>query len=114
MTLLELTRHEAGIILHDNNILVDNWQFYDDDQLPAVFVAGCVGFPAEPGSVAAMQETARRVDHIIDAMPDPDAAVIDWDANGDIPRIYSGEDDEPGSVYDLPDGGTLIVPDNWC
>lgn len=114
MTLMELTHHESGIIIHGNNIMVDNWQFYDDDVFPALFAGGMVGYPSEKNSVEAMQNTARRVEHIRDTMPDAKNAVIDYDANGDLPRIYSGEDDEPGTVYDLPDGGLLIVPDDWA
>ncbi len=114
MTLQELTRHEAGIIIYGNNIVVDNWSSYDDDQIPKLFYTGCVGFPVAPGSIEAMAGTVCRVAHIVDAMPDAEFAVIESDHNGDIPRIYSGEDDEPGSVYDLPDGGILIVPDEWC
>ena len=114
MTLKELTHHESGIIIYGNNIIVDNWMSYDDDQIPKLFYTGCVGFPVAPGSVEAMADTMRRVDRIVDAMPDAEIAVIDSDHNDDIPGIYNGEDDEPGYVYDLPDGGLLIVPDNWC
>ena len=114
MTLQELTRHEAGIIIYGNSIIVDNWMSYDDDYIPKVFMDGVVGFPVEPGSIEAMAGTMSRVEHIVDAMPDAEDAVIEYDRNGDIRRIYSGEDDEPGSVYHLPDGGLLIVPDEWC
>ena len=114
MTLQELTHHESGIILYGNNVIVDNWSFYDDDQIPKLFYTGCVGFPVADGSIEAMGKTPRRIKHIIDAMPDVDNVVIESDHNNDIPKIYSGEDDEAGTVYDLPDGGLLIVPDDWC
>ena len=114
MTLQELTHHEAGIILYGNHAIVDNWSSYGDDQIPKLFYTGCVGFPVADGAIEAMEKTSRRVEHILDAMPDSDDVVIESDHNNDIPRIYNGEDDEPGTVYDLPDGGLLIVPDDWA
>ena len=113
MTLLELTKHEAGILVYGNQILVDNWADCRDDVIPNTFIGFPVRFPKPEGTIEAAVKTARRVDHIIDEMPDAKSAEIDWDYNGDIPRIYSREDDEPGMVYELPDGGKLIVPDYW-
>ena len=129
MTLMELTNHEAGIVIYENGeVAVVNWSQYDDDQIPRLApVLGMMGF-SEEGILDNVPES-KTVEDVRDILPgkvwleddeiETDMEILE-DDNNDIPALFVKIDDrdpdEPTSaeVYTLSDGTKIIAPHTWC
>lgn len=136
MTLLELTNHEAGIIIYGgNSVAVANWTIFDEDQMPILSPFGTMmpwneapgvfdGASSErvedwrevlPGSVWLTDEVDENGVHIADTDLD-----IVHDEFGDILAAFMGkqpdgqtQDDFEATVYTLKDGRKVVAPDTW-
>lgn len=133
MTLMELTGHDAGIILYGGDtVAVANWGNLDDDQIPMLspFGGQMIGWTEDgiyddvqyrrvsdwrkllPGSVWLTEETDNGGARIADTDMD-----IVFDQFSDIARAFLEEGycdgDFEATVYDISDGRSIIAPDMW-
>lgn len=132
MTLMELTNHEAGIIVYgDNSVGVFTWGNYDENRIPILAPGGIPMAWPEADDVF-VGVTAEHFDDFRSEIPgtiwlengetysDEKVAVTDldivYDENNDLVRLFL-EDLEPveytGTVYTLLDGRKIIAPDMW-
>jgi len=129
MTLMELTGHEAGIVIYDSGeIAVVNWGQYDDNQVPRLApMLGMMGFP-EDGILENVPES-ETVEDVRDILPgkvwiEDDEIKTDMeileDDNNDLVALFIKIDDyrdpdDPTSaeVYTLSDGTKIIAPHTW-
>lgn len=123
MTLLELTGHEAGIIVYkDDSVLVTNWNQCNDDCIPALAPVGGIGraneliwFPHEQGYIENAKES--RFDDIRTILK---GKTVLLDEFNDISRLMSDEPDEYGMIpelsgtkYTFNDGKAVYVFRDW-
>lgn len=118
MTLLELTGHEAGIIVYKNgDVIVANWGQCDDDCVPALAPIGdmVLNFPQEQGYIERAKES--RFD---DIRPILQNKTILLDEDNDIARLITdGPDkygmipDRHGNKYTFKDGLEIYVFADW-
>lgn len=129
MTLMELTGHESGIIVYeDNSVGVYNWGSCGDNQLPLLSPLGWPMPWKEGDDVFDGAEKAYCKD-IRDELPgsiwnecseDGHEAATDmdvvYDENFDLVRLFLSELDESeyeGHVFTLRDGRKVIAPAAW-
>jgi len=129
MTLMELTGHEAGIVIYDSGeIAVVNWGQYDDNQVPRLApMIGMMGF-SEDGILENVPKS-ETVEDVRDILPgkvwieddeiETDMEILE-DENNDLAALFIKIDDyrdpdEPTSaeVYTLSDGTKIIAPHTW-
>lgn len=130
MTLMELTGHEAGIIIYgDNSVGVFNWGNYDENRIPILAPGGIPMAWPEADDVF-VGATEKRVNDIRDEIPgtiwveedygdevvaNTDLDIV-YDELNDLARLFL-EDLDPmeynGMVYTLKDGRKIIAPDVW-
>jgi hypothetical protein len=118
MTLLELTGHEAGIIVYkDGSAIVANWGQCDDDCIPALAPVGdmVINFPQEQGYIERAQES--KFDDIRPILQDK---TILLDEFNDIVRLmtdkpdkYSMIPDRNGNKYTFEDGLEIYTFADW-
>ena len=131
MTLMELTDHEAGIIVYNNNAVgVFNWSFMGDNEIPYYFCGSNVGFPLDNVFSGVKK---RRVKDLRRQLPgscwiDDGELVTDMDIiqdnNNDLPlifglvpddhNVYTGDEGYGADVYRLTNGMKIICPLLWC
>lgn len=136
MTLMELTGHEAGIIVYpnSNSVAVYNWGQCGENRIPIMTQLGePMPWPEEedvfegvrearfadvrellPGSVWLTDETDARGNRIADTDLD-----IVYDEDGDIMQMFLGSEyyteprDFEGTAYTLRDGRVILALDMW-
>lgn len=126
MTLMELTNHEAGIIVYSGNTVgVFNWGNCDDNQIPVLSPLG-LPMPWPEADDVFEDVTEAAVKDIRTVIPgriwleDGEAGTdldIIYDEDGDLPRLFLEQLDDfeyEGYVYTLKDGRKIIVPDMWA
>lgn len=133
MTLMQLTAHEAGIIVYaDSTIVVANWGQYDDDMLPILGPFGLlIPWKHEAGyldsakceCVADLRTVLPGSIWLTDEVDDDGVTIANTDMDivsdefDDIPRLFLAADLDPceleASVYTLGDGTKVIAPDTW-
>ena len=115
MYLQELTGHDAGIIVfEDNSVIVANWESMyaeEDDAMPSLFGGGLIWMKRDGIFDSAEHKT---FDDIREELPDPDEMDIVYDYNDDMKQLYSQDEKESGDVYTLKDGTRIFVLDSWC
>lgn len=130
MTLMELTGHEAGIVIYESGeVAVVNWSQYDDNQVPRLApMLGMMGFPSD--GILDNVPTAETIQDVRDILPgkvwieddeiETDMEILE-DDNNDLTALFIKIDDyrnpdEPTSaeVYTLNDGTKIIAPHEWC
>lgn len=129
MTLMDLTGHEAGIVIYEDNCVgVCNWGRYDEDRFPVLSPLGlpmpwpeencvfdgakeefCKDIRAElPGSIW--------IEHGEDGdVANTDLDIV-FDEFGDLARLFLDKLDDveyEGYVYTLRDGRKVIAPVMW-
>lgn len=119
MTLMELTNHEAGIVVWENgDVIVANWGNADDDQIPYLSpVGGLVINWTVDGVFEGVKE--ERITNILEHLPEEMTVLLD--DNNDIPRLLSYPEkdrfgmvpDLEGYCYTLKDGIKIYVLDDW-
>ena len=125
MTLMELTNHEAGIIVYGGNTVgVFNWGTCDDNQIPVLSPLGLpMPWPEVDDVFDGVTEAA--VKDIRTVIPgriwleegeaETDLDIV-YDEDGDLPRLFL-EDLDPvdceGTVFSLRDGRKIIAPSMW-
>ena len=125
MTLVELTGHEAGIIVFDNGcVSVLNWIEIRDNCLPAYGPIGLrLSWPQENIFDDVMKADVSDVRAVIpgrvwatDDGYDTDLDVLE-DDNNDLVRLFTDDTldaaDLEGTVYTLTDGTKVICPSMW-
>ena len=130
MTLMELTGHEAGIIIYDSGeIAVVNWGQYDDNQVPRLVpMLGMMGFSEDgildnvpkPETIQDVRDVLPGKVWIEDDEIETDMEILE-DDNNDLVALFIKIDDyrdpdDPTSaeVYTLNDGTKIIAPHTWC
>ena len=118
MTLLELTGHEAGIIVSQNgDAIVVNWNQCDDDCIPVLTPVGgmTINLPQENGYIESAQESS-----FDDIRPILQNKTVLLDEDDDIARLMTdGPDkygmipDRHGSKYSFEDGLEIYVFADW-
>ena len=130
MTLMELTGHEAGIVIYESGeVAVVNWSQYDDNQVPRLApMLGMMGFQSD--GILDNVPTAETIQDVRDILPgkiwieddeiETDMEILE-DDNNDLTALFIKIDDyrnpdEPTSaeVYTLNDGTKIIAPHEWC
>jgi len=125
MYLLQLTEHEAGIIVYgENTVGVWNWGLCDDDQIPALSpIREQMAWPEEAGVFDDVK--SYRFSDVRNEIPgaiwieDGEAKTdldIVYDANGDLPRLFLEKltpADYEGTAYVLKDGRKILALDMW-
>ena len=97
MTLMELTGHEAGIIVYENgDVIVVNWNQCDDDCVPVLAPAGdmVINFPRE-GYIERAKES-----QFDDIRPILQGKTVLLDEFNDIERLMSDKPDKYGMMPD--------------
>lgn len=136
MTLMELTHHEAGIILYgEKTVAAVNWMSCDDDQIPVLSPFGTM-MPWNEAAGVFDDATFERVKDWRKVLPGSvwltdevdedglDIAHTDLDIVhdkfGDILAAFTGRQpdgqtqvDFEAVVYTLKDGRKIITPDTW-
>ena len=136
MTLEELTRQEAGIVVYPNSrtVGVFNWANCWDDEIPTLLGPLVFGAPMGEGRLLAKaKKTAYRIEDLRQVIPgriwmarnedgkmclDTNLDVL-YDANDDLPRLYLTKEGEPNPektpalVYELENGAKIIAPEGW-
>lgn len=125
MTLMELTSHEAGIIVYGGNTVgVFNWGRCDDNQIPVLSPLGePMPWPEADDVFDEAEET--HVEDIRTVIPgriwtedgkaETDLDVV-YDQENDLARLFLADLDPveyEGYVYTLKDGRKVIAPDMW-
>ena len=98
MTLMELTAHEAGIIVYENgDVIVTNWNQCDDDCVPALAPVGdmLINFPREEGYIERAKESI-----FGDIRPILQNKTVLLDEFDDIERLMSDKPDKYGMIPD--------------
>lgn len=123
MTLLELTGHEAGIIVYqDRSAIVANWGQCDDDYIPVLAPIGGIGqtnsvcnFPKEQGYIERAQKSL-----FGDIRPILQNTTVLLDEFNDIDRLMSDKPDKfgmspdrYGDKYTFEDGMEIYVFGDW-
>lgn len=118
MTLLELTGHEAGIIVYkDGSAIVVNWNQCEDDCIPALAPVGdmIINFPQEEGYIERAQEIA-----FSDIRPILQDKTVLLDEFNDIARLMTDKPDKYGMIpdrhgnkYTFEDGLEIYVFADW-
>lgn len=97
MTLMELTGHEAGIIVYENgDVIVVNWNQCDDDCVPVLAPAGdmVINFPREGYIERAKKSQFDDIRLILHEK------TVLLDEFGDIERLMSDKPDKYGMMPD--------------
>ena len=126
MTLVELTNHDAGIIVYESGaVAVLFWVELDDDCLPSYGPMGIrISFWSEKGIFDDAE--FERVSDVRKAIPGSvwvesdgyhtDLDIMEDDSH-DLIRLFTdatlGPDDYEGVVYTLKDGTKIITLDMW-
>lgn len=118
MTLLELTGHEAGIIVYKNgDVIVANWGQCDDDYIPALAPVGdmIINFPQEQGYIERVKEST-----FDDIRPILQGKNVLLDEFNDIARLMTDKPDKfgmspdrYGDKYTFEDGLEIYVFADW-
>lgn len=118
MTLMELTGHEAGIIVYQNgDVIVANWGQCDDDYMPALAPVGdmIINFPQEEGYIERAQES-----RFNDIRPILQDKTILLDEFSDIARLMADKPDKYGMIpdrngnkYTFEDGLEIYTFADW-
>jgi hypothetical protein len=118
MTLLELTGHEAGIIVYkDGSAIVVNWNQCEDDYIPALAPVGdtVINFPQDHGYIERAQESK-----FDDIRPILQNITVLLDEFNDIARLMSNEPDKYGIIpdhdgtkYEFEDGLIIYTFADW-
>jgi hypothetical protein len=118
MTLLELTGHEAGIIIYkDGSAIVVNWNQCEDDCIPALAPVGnmIINFPQEPGYIERAQESTFN-----DIRTILQNKTVLLDEFNDIARLITDKPDKYGMIpdrngnkYTFEDGLEIYVFADW-
>jgi hypothetical protein len=118
MTLLELTGHEAGIIVYkDGSAIIANWNQCEDDCIPVLAPIGdmVLNFPQEKGYIERAQESS--FDNI---RPILQNKTILLDEFNDIARLMTDKPDKYGMIpdrhgnkYTFEDGLEIYVFADW-
>jgi hypothetical protein len=118
MTLLELTGHEAGIIVYkDGSAIVVNWNQCDNDCIPALAPVGdmVINFPQEEGYIERAQESTFN-----DIRPILQDKTILLDEFNDIARLMIDKPDKYGMIpdrngkkYTFEDGLEIYTFADW-
>ena len=117
MTLMELTGHEAGIIVYENgDVIVVNWNQCDDDCVPVLAPVGdmVINFPRE-GYIERGKES-----NFGDIRPILQGKTVLLDEFNDIKRLMSDKPDKYGIMpyrhgkkYIFEDGVEIYVFPDW-
>lgn len=118
MTLLELTNHEAGIIVYKSGeAIVANWGQCDDDCIPVLGPVGdlVINFSQEEGYIEKASES--HFDDIRPILHDLDILLDEFD---DVERLMSNEPDKYGIIpdhdgtkYEFEDGLIIYTFADW-
>ena len=131
MTLMELTGHEAGIVIYESGeVAVVNWGQYDDDQIPRLApMLGMMGFPED--GILDNVPVSVTVEDVRDILPgkvwlddgelETDMEILQDDNNDIIALFFKLENDDrdpddltSAEVYTLRDGTKIVAPHTWC
>ena len=118
MTLMELTGHEAGIIVYENgDVIVVNWNQCDDDCVPVLGPVGdmLISFPREEEYIERGKKS-----NFGDIRPILQGKTVLLDEFGDIKRLMSDKPDQYGMMpdrhgkkYIFEDGVEIYVFPDW-
>jgi hypothetical protein len=118
MTLLELTGHEAGIIVYkDGSAIVANWNQCEDDCIPALAPIGdmVLNFPQEQGYIERAKESK-----FDDIRPILQNTTVLLDEFNDIARLMTDKPDKYGMIpdrhgnkYTFEDGLEIYTFADW-
>lgn len=118
MTLEDLTKQEAGIIISpDGGIIICNWNKCDDNCLPCLDPSGVSLMYSleyhEADFESAEKEKIDDVYKYISKDYDDDEDIMSNLVFGNINDIFINSKNMPGTVYTLSDDTRIITPEDW-
>lgn len=111
MTLYELTGQESGLLVADDEVLVVNWQSFEDDRMPILAPGGfsVMAWPEDEGFLLQGEES-----YCMDVPLLLENTTVIYDPNADVQRMFGSRDAVTAKVWTFPNGRMIIAPDGWC